>query len=464
MINNANTDKFFGLIKQYLTAKTKEEVVKYRNSNELNQLLDFSVPEKGIHDEELLKYIEQYLTYTVHSGNPQFFNQLFGGFNLPAFMGEVVSVLTNTTMSTYEAAPVATLIETEMIQKMCKLIGYHNGDGIFVTGGSNANLVAMFSSRNKLFPNIITEGIYGLPKLSMFVSDQAHYSFDNSANVLGLGVNQIYKIKSDAKGRMMPNELEIQIKNSLEKGEKPFFVAATAGTTMLGAFDPIDEIANIAEKYGIWVHVDASFGGSLILTPKTKSLFKGIDKTNSVAWDPHKLMNIPLVCSVILVNEKDRLYKNLKRSNDDYLFHQNENSNCDLGKKSIQCGRKNDALKLWLAWKYYGDEGYAERMENLIKIAQYFESKILNNKHFELLAPRQSLNVCFRFLPKSTVDIDITNEQIREELRKSGKTIVNYGTINCKFAFRWVVANAETTKEDVDLFFDNFLSVAHSFN
>lgn len=462
---NKNTEKFFSLINTFIGSlnEKQNEVVKYKSPDDLRKEMDFTISENGIDFEELLKYIEKYLEFAVNTGNHQFFNQLYGGFNFPAFLGEVVTALTNTSMYTYEVAPVATLIEMEMIQKMCSIAGYENGDGTFVTGGSNANLVAMFSARNKMFPNIIKDGVYGLPKLSMFVSDQAHYSFENNANVLGLGTSQVYKIKSDTNGRMIPEDLEKQINISIEKGDKPFFVAATAATTMLAAYDSIDEIVKIAKKHDIWVHVDGSFGGSLILTPKAKHLFKGIEKTNSFAWNPHKLMNIPLVCSVILVNEKDRLYKNLHRQNDDYIFHQTESASCDLGKKSIQCGRKVDALKLWLAWKYYGDEGYILRMNNLLEIAEYFESKILKNKQFELLVPRQSLTVCFRYIPKSKTDIDNINETIREELRKSGKSIVNHGTLNGKFAFRWVVANAETTREDVDLFFENFQEVVKKF-
>lgn len=465
-IKQLNTQHFFNLVRNYIenTAEVPDKVVAYKNPAELKLAMDIPISAEGIDEPAFFELINQYLKLSVNTGNKQFFNQLYGGFNLPAFMGEVITALTNTSMYTYEVAPAATLIETELVNKMCQIAGYLNGDGIFVTGGSNANLVAMFSARNKMFPNIINKGVYGMPKLTMFVSDQAHYSFENNANVLGLGISQVYKIKSDSNGRMIPEDLQKQINISIQKGEKPFFVAATAATTMLAAFDPMDEICEIAKKLGIWVHVDGSFGGSLILTQKAKHLFKGIEKTDSFAWNPHKLMNIPLVCSVILVNEKERLYKNLHRQNDDYIFHQTESASCDLGKKSIQCGRKVDALKLWLAWKYYGDEGYIARMNNLLEIAEYFESKVMENKQFELLAPRQSLTVCFRYIPKSRTDIDKTNEDIREELRKTGKSIVNHGTLNGKFAFRWVVANAETTKEDVDLFFDNFFKCSKVLN
>ncbi len=367
---------FFQLVANYVEEKdrlTPTLTVNYKSPSELKKLIQLEVQEAGISESELNKLIRDYLKYSVKTENPQFFNQLYGGFNLPAFMGEVITALSNTSMYTYEVAPVATLIEEELIQKMCTITGFSNGNGVFVTGGSNANLVAMFSARNKAFPKLKSEGIYGLPVLSMFVSEEAHYSFVNNANILGLGSNNVYKIKSDAQGKVLVSDLEKKIQLSLDKKEHPFFIAGTAGTTMLGAFDPFLEMAEIAKKYKIWFHIDGSFGGSLILSKKNKALFKGLEKADSFAWNPHKLMNIPLVCSAILVKEKNRLYHNLTDLHDDYIFHDTESGSCDLGKKSIQCGRRVDALKLWLAWKFYGNKGYAQRMDRLIEMASYFE-------------------------------------------------------------------------------------------
>ncbi len=446
---------FFHIISRYISDSLKKnsKVIDYKQPHELKELFDFTISEEGLPFEDLFKHIKQYLQYAVNSGNHQFFNQLYGGLNLPAFMGEVVAAVTNNSMYTYEVAPVATLIEQEMVQKMCRFSGYDNGDGIFVTGGSNANLIAMFSARNRMFPGTKNDGLYDMPRLSAFISEQSHYSFEHGANLMGLGTSSVYKVKSDENGIMLCDDLERQMNLSQKKGEKPFFVAATAGTTMLGSFDPIEDITGIARKYQAWVHVDGSFGGSFLLSKKYRFLLNGIKNSDSFAWNPHKLMNIPHVCSVILVREKDRLYKNLTRVNDDYLFHESQNTSCDLGKKSLQCGRRADALKLWFSWKYFGDNGYEDRINHLVDIAVYFENKIKSDSRFELMAPRQSLTVCFRIRTRHDQNSDEVNMNIREELKKSGKSMVNFGYINGKFAFRWVVINANTTKQDVDEFF-----------
>ena len=230
---------------------SESKVIDYKSPTELKQLLDIEITENGITYEALLRHLEEYLNYGVKTRHKQFFNQLYAGTNIAGFLGEVFSAISNTSMYTYEVAPAATLIEKFLIQKMCTIAGFKNGNGIFVTGGSNANLIAMFSARNKIFPEGKTEGMRNAPKLRAFVSDQAHYSFGTAANLLGIGSESLIKVKSDKSGKMIPEALETELSESIKKGEKPFFVGATAATTLLGAFDPIDKIAEIAKKISV---------------------------------------------------------------------------------------------------------------------------------------------------------------------------------------------------------------------
>ncbi len=456
-------DKVSDIITEYLKNSDSDNasVIDYHSPKDLKKMLDIDIGDEGISYENLFLHLENYLKYSVKTRNKQFFNQLYAGTNLAGFLGEIFSAISNTSMYTYEVAPVATLIEKELIRKMCGIAGFKNGSGIFVTGGSNANLIAVFSARNKIFPEGKTQGMRNAPKLTAFVSDQAHYSFGTAANLLGIGSDALIKVKSDETGKMIPEELAKQIVISEGKGEKPFFIGATAATTLLGAFDPIDEISEIAEKYNCWLHVDGSFGGSVILSKKYKRFFKGIEKADSFIWNPHKLMNVPLVTSVILINEKNILRENLTKLSTDYIFHENEDENCDLGEISIQCGRKVDALKLWSAWKFYGNKGYEKRIENLFDIAAYFEQKVNEYPELELTAERQSLTVCFRYNPGNVSDLNNLNLKIRENLRKSGKSLVNYGYIGNDVTIRFVVSNAEVRKSDIDIFFEHYFEIVN---
>ncbi|MDD3430849.1 MAG: aminotransferase class I/II-fold pyridoxal phosphate-dependent enzyme [Bacteroidales bacterium] len=448
-------------IKAYILANsdTSTKILDYQTPSALSKVIPFDIAQKGVSENEFLDLLDKYLEYSVKTGNKQFLNQLYAGFNLPAFIGEVFSVLTNTSMYTYEVAPVATCIETEMIRLMNSYTGYTKGDGIFLSGGSNANLIAMFSARNRLLPDSRIEGYNCNEKLKAFVNENAHYSFGTAANLLGIGTKNLVKVKADNEGRMLPAALEKAIRQAIDQGEKPFFVAATCATTMMGAYDPIDAIADVTEKYGLWLHADGAFGGSLLLSEKHRHLMQGIERSDSFTWDPHKLMNIPLICSALLVKKAGTLQKNITDINTDYIYHDIDEMD-DLGKKSIQCGRRVDAVKLWFAWKYFGLEGYRDRIDNLINMAEYVEEIVKSHPQLRLHSKRQSFAVCFQYIPKKKTNVNDFNLAVREALRKTGKSNVNFGYNGSDLVIRFVAANADLNKADIDRFFTYFISEA----
>ena len=452
--------KLFSIISDYNESKKEDKVVNYLSPSELKDALNLSIDEEGAGYNGVFSEINNYLKYSVKTSHKQFLNQLYSSENLPAILGEIITAITNTSMYTYEVAPVATLIEKKLIEKMTGIVGYEDGGGIFATGGSNANLLAMMSARNKMLPTVKNTGMQNTKVLTAFVSEQAHYSFDTAANILGIGSNNVYKITCDNEGKMNIDDLEQKIILSLKKGEAPFFIAATAGTTMLGAFDPLEEISGLAKKYGVWMHADGSFGGSIILSKKHKNLFAGIENSDSFTWNPHKLMNVPLVASVFLVKDKSVLLKNLTDLNTDYIFHDNDIANYNLGKQSMQCGRRVDALKLWLAWKFFGDKGYENRINKMMDLAEYANQKVLSSDKLELLAERQSLSVCFRYKSTHNQYNNEINLAARESLMKQGSSLVNYGYLKNEVAIRLVISNADIDKEDLDTFFSNYIEEA----
>ena len=155
------------------------------------------------------------------------------------YLGEIISSMTNSSMYTYEMSPMATLIEMELVKKMTTIIGYENGFGTFVTGGSNANLVAMLAARDRIYPRSKNKGLFDNKILCAFVSRESHYSYIKAGYQLGIGIDQIIRVSCDQTGHMDPNALSTEITNAIDGGKTPFFVGATAGTTIRGAFDPI---------------------------------------------------------------------------------------------------------------------------------------------------------------------------------------------------------------------------------
>ncbi|MCF6242693.1 MAG: pyridoxal-dependent decarboxylase [Bacteroidales bacterium] len=459
-----NKDNLLNEIFEYIKNYDSQigELINFQTPERLREKLDFSILPAGGDDNSLLTDVQNYLKYSVKTNNKQFLNQLYSGENLPAFIGEIITALTNTSMYTYEVAPIATLIEKELINKMCKIAGFKNGGGTFATGGSNANMLAMMSARNKILPLVKQKGLQSAPLLSAFVSDQSHYSFDTAANILGIGSKHVYKIKSDSSGKMIVSDLQNAIENSIKRGETPFFIAATAGTTLLGAFDSLDKIANIAKLYHLWMHVDGSFGGSIILSKKYKFLFKGLENADSFTWNPHKLMNVPLIASVLLLKDKHRLMKNLSDLNTDYIYHDNDLEEYNLGKQSVQCGRRVDALKVWLAWRYYGDLGYEKRINRMFELAAHAEKTVKNNDKLQLLAERQSLNINFIYKSKDRSKDNELNLMIRENLMRKGISMVNYGYLKDKVSIRLVISNPDVSEKDLNEFFNNFIAMGDS--
>jgi glutamate/tyrosine decarboxylase-like PLP-dependent enzyme len=353
-------------------------------------------------------------------------------------------------------------METELIKKMGAICGFENPEGLLLSGGSNGNLQAMMIARNRALPNLKKEGFSDSTRLTAFVSEESHYSFEKNANILGLGTESVRKVKTNDMGEMIPSELAIAIEISLQQGQRPFFVGATAGTVVKGAFDPLEKIVPITQQYNLWLHVDGSFGGSILLSPKYRILMQGLEKADSFVWNAHKLMGLPIICSILLVREQGHLLRTNSVEGADYIFHDEVYGTFDLGSKSMQCGRKVDSLKLWLAWKYYGDKGYTQRINRIFELAAYAEEIVKKNPALELMVPRSSVNICFRYLPSQRNDLNQFNLKLREDLARSGKSMVNYAHLDKNLVIRLVITNPELTNEDIDLFFDNVIQTAKS--
>lgn len=448
------------VISQYINENSNKAtpVVKYHNARRLRQNIDLSIGNIGAGLDELMKSIKEYLNFSVRTSHRYFGNQLFSGFNFPAFIGDLVTTLTNTTMATFEAAPMGTLMEEELIKKINSRIAYikhgNEAEGIMVPGGSNANMIAMLCARNRALPYVKKEGLTQ-NNLIMFVSDQAHYSFKKMANVLGLGSDNIVEILTDKNACMIPEELERSITENKEAGRIPFFVAATSGTTVFGSFDPLDKIGQIAQKHDLWFHIDGAWGGIVMFSKKYKHLLKGVELSDSFTWDAHKLLGIPLTASFFLCKTKGTMLRTNSCGSTEYLFHTSENEEFDTGPKSLQCGRRVDSLKLWLSWKFLGDEGIASIINKLMDRVSFITEIIKDNTNIDLIKPPVYLNVCFRVNMKNNrLRINSLNRRIRDRLLQTGEFFINYSTTaDGTFFFRLIVNNPDTTNEDyINLF------------
>ncbi|MDJ0705741.1 MAG: aminotransferase class V-fold PLP-dependent enzyme [Leptolyngbyaceae cyanobacterium MO_188.B28] len=461
-----NTSDYIDLLQQleqfFLASTEKQPIANPLDPEALRRQLSLELTAEGESLAQLRSHIADYLNYAVKTAHPAYFNQLWGGFNPACFMGDMLTSATNTSMYTYEVAPVATLIEKTLMAKLGELIGFAEPDGQFTTGGSNGNFMALAMARHRAFPTLKHQGMANSSHLIALVSADAHYSFAKAAHLLGIGTDQLWRVPVDRQGRMDISALESLIAKARAQGAQPFFVAGTAGTTVRGAYDPLEAIAAVSQREGLWFHVDGAWGASVLLSPTHRPLMQGVEQADSVVWDAHKMMGMTLMCSILLVKQRGMMLNTFSSEGTDYLFHTVDAEPTDLGPGTMHCGRRVDAVKLWLAWKHLGDRGWAAQIDHYFELAAYAEALINAHDSLELVAPRQSLNLCFQYKPKhASQDPNELTLQIRQALWAKGIAMVNYANVNGKVVFRLVLCNNQTKKEDIAEFFDALVAIAH---
>ena len=436
---------------------------------ELQQLLRFSLPENGRGRQGVVKATQDILKYSVNTWDQGFLDKLYHSTTPVGLAAELLISTLNTNVHIYQVSPALTLIEKQTARAIASMLGLNSpyAGGVSQPGGSAANQTSIVIARNNLFPETKTEG-YGSKKFVLFTSEHGHYSLEKAAQISGFGSNAVRSVSVDERGRMRPDALEAAIKKAKSNGETVFYVNATAGTTVYGSFDPLDEIASICQKYGLWLHVDGSWGAPIVFSEKQRDKLKGIERADSIAMCPHKMMGVPLTCSLLLGKDLREFHKAMTLPAG-YLFHDNAESEADraaelngeevqeefwdLADLTPQCGRRGDSLKLALSWVYYGTSGYAAYINHAFEMAEHLATSVASNPKFSLISenPPPCLQVCFYFNKQSGVDCQNKNSRITEQTTKAllpRGLMIDYAPGGDGKFFR-VVVNGKTTKETV---------------
>jgi len=451
------------LLTDYQIASAKaDRLVDYHSRNALKARLNLADGKTGDMG-ELFEWIEKYLQYSVRSNHPGFVNRMWAEANLPSVMAEMVTAVAQTSACTFESAPVAVLIEQFMFETILALVGFENGEAQMTTGSSNANMIAMLCARNRTSETIKRNGLEQSAPLTAYVSADAHYSLDKAANVLGIGTANLKKIPFNDAGEMDPIALEQELELAQQQDRLPFFVCATAGTTVRGAYDPIEPLLALREKYGFWLHVDAAWGGGVLLDEQLRSEFlPGIEQVNSLTWDFHKMLGTALMCNVLLINsKKQQLLSSCGAGDGSYLFREQDEDPqemlSDPGTSSLQCGRRVDALKWFLDWKFYGQHGLAQKVHRALELTSLAEDIVVTTPELELMAPRRSFNLCFRYAPSGQHDLNQLNQTLRTTLYQRGISLVGIAWFDDDLVLRWVGSNSALSRDNIRQFFNTVI-------
>ncbi|XP_010891028.1 acidic amino acid decarboxylase GADL1 [Esox lucius] len=446
----------------------KEKVCEWRSPEQLKEVLDLELRDGGEANPKILQRCRDAIRYSVKTGHPRFFNQLYAGLDPYSLVGRFITEALNPSLYTYEVAPVFILTEEAVLKKMIEIIGWtEGGDGLFSPGGSVSNMYAVNVARYQRCPNVKELGLSAMPRLVMFTSEECHYSVAKAAAFLGIGTKNVYVIRSDKRGKMIPAEFEKQVQRAKDEGALPFMVNATAGTTILGAFDPLEEIADICERHSLWMHVDACWGGAALMSNQHRHLLKGIHRADSVAWNPHKMLLAGLQCCAFMVRGQTDILQRCHSANASYLFQQDKfyDISYDTGDKSIQCSRKPDAFKFWLMWKALGTKGLEERVDRALAMARYLAEEIKKREGFRLVMEPEYANVCFWYIPpslRSTPEgpefwkrVHAVAPVVKERMMKKGSMLVGYQPHGDKVNFfRQIIISPQVSREDMDFLLD----------
>ncbi|VFM95197.1 MAG: sulfinoalanine decarboxylase/sulfinoalanine decarboxylase / aspartate 1-decarboxylase [Candidatus Kentron sp. G] len=359
----------------------------------LERQLDIAVPARGLDTGTLLDRMETLLGYTPNTRQLGYMTTLFGGQVEAAYAGKLVTAMANNAMHTYKAAGAQILVEHAVIAFMLELASFEHGEGSMTPGGTASNFIAMKLAREHAAPGSEIHGWDGR-LYRAYTSAASHYAIKAAAGNIGLGEDNLVNVPIAANGKMEPQALAECIRADRQAGFIPFYINATVGTSVLGAIDPVAEIASIAHPENLWLHLDAAFGGSLLLNREMRDRI-GCAHAASLSWDAHKMMGIPLTCSVVLVKEKGWLDKAFRAPGQgDYLFQTYPEYN--PGRNSNQCARANDALPLWMALQHLGRDGYEARTGRQLALARHAAKRVIEHPDMELYIDPETINVCFR--------------------------------------------------------------------
>ncbi|MBP1634960.1 MAG: Pyridoxal-dependent decarboxylase [Acidobacteria bacterium] len=375
---------------------------------------------------------------------------------------ESLTAALNQSGAVWEMSPVGTVVEAQVIRWMCRLAGFGaDAGGTFTSGGTEANFAGLLAARQAAMPQAWTKGIGPTPP-AVVCGEHAHYSVARAVGLLGLGTDHVVTVPSGEGLTMDPAALG-RVLDGLDAGQRPVMaVVATAGSTATGSFDDLEAIGSACERRGIWLHVDGSHGASALLSERHRAHLSGIERASSLAWDPHKMMLMPLTASVVLARREGDLERAFSQSAP-YLFHGREGRNWDQGLRSFTCSRRIDALKVWVALQRYGAAGLGALYDRLCDTCSALHALVQEHPAFSALHVPTSNILCFRYVGDRAGDapaLDDLNLRLRTAYNRGGEGWITTTLLHGRRVLRVTIMNPRTGPDDLRRLLDGLSRTA----
>ncbi len=371
---------------------------------------------------------------------------------------DAVGAVTNQVMAIYEMGPFASSVEVAMVERLGAEVGLTPGEfsGFVTHGGSLANLTSLLTARNVALPDSWQTGVPRDRSPVLVSHAEAHYCIARSAGILGLGTDQVVKAALDERRRMDPNQLDEQLTRLRRENRPVIAVAACACATPVGAFDPLDDIADVCERHGVWMHVDAAHGGAAAFSEKYRHLVQGINRADSFIWDAHKMLFVPALCAFVFYRNREHRFAAFQQ-NAPYLFDptQGDIAEYDSGMKTIECTKRSAALGLWGLWSVFGRQFFADLVDTTFDLGKTFYEMLVEAPDFEPLHEPECNIVAFRHVPESLRNappevLGGFNLRLRREVMESGRFYLVPTASDGVGALRVTIINPLTTRDHLE--------------
>jgi aromatic-L-amino-acid decarboxylase len=410
---------------------------------EVKSHLPETAPERGEAIDQIFRDFQSLIFPSLTLWNhPRFFAWFAISSSAPAILAEMLAATVNVNAMLWKSSPGATELEQVTLGWMLQWLQLpENWFGIIYDTASVAVFQALAAAREWADPNSRTKGMR--PGLVVYLSEQTHSSAEKAAITLGFGTENVRKISVDSAFRMRPDLLEQAIQKDLEANRKPCAVVATVGTTSTASIDPVPEIAGLAKKYDVWLHVDAAYGGTSAIVPEMRWILNGSEAAHSFAINPHKGLFVPVDLSILYTSYPGVLRRSASLSAENLRTSEDSDA-VNFMDYGIQLGRRFRALKLWYVLRYFGREGVVDRLREQRRLAQELKKWIDSDQNFEIVAPVHLSLVCFRHRSG-----DAFNQKLLEAVNASGEAFLSHTVVNGRFAIRLAIGNMQTDESDV---------------
>jgi len=450
------------LMTDYLCSLRDRGVYRHMFSRRIRDRLDAALPTKGTDFDGLLRvFREDIIPFSRQNAHPRMFGYVQSpGTPIAAFADLLASTL-NANLTVWRSAPAPVEVERLTIDWIRQILGFNaEAGGLFVSGGSMANLAALAAARQT------KDCLSG--RLRIYASSETHFSIVKAAALLGIGRENVCHIAVDERFRIRMDDLVVKITADLEAGCVPLCVVANAGTVNTGAVDPLAEIREIANRFQLWMHVDGSYGALAILAKSARELFAGIERADSVALDPHKWLYLPVDVGCVIYRDPEIVHAAFAHEAEyTRIIGQEADEAFAFWDYGPELSRRFRALKVWMLLKGVGVDALSEAIENNLACARHLESMVRASDDFEMAAPVELSIFCFRHMPaqlrnESPKTIDAFNERLLVALQRDGSSYLSNATLGGRFALRGCVLNYRTTLHDIEILLDDLRRVAKS--